>query len=35
MVVRGKVGMHTSVPFAEEVYIGAGGAMSYGNQRAT
>jgi aromatic ring hydroxylase len=35
MVVRGKVGMHTSVPFAEEVYIGAGGAVTYGSQRAT
>jgi aromatic ring hydroxylase len=35
MVVRGKVGMHTSVPFAEDVYIGAGGALTVGNQRAT
>jgi aromatic ring hydroxylase len=35
IVVRGKVGMHTSVPFAEDVYIGAGGAVTCGNQRAT
>jgi aromatic ring hydroxylase len=35
IVVRGKVGMHTSVPFAEDVYIGAGGAVTYGSQRAT
>jgi aromatic ring hydroxylase len=35
MVVRGKVGMHTSVPFAEEVYVGAGGALTCQGQRAT
>jgi aromatic ring hydroxylase len=35
IVVRGKVGMHTSVPFAEDVYIGAGGALTCGGQRAT
>jgi aromatic ring hydroxylase len=35
VVVRGKVGMHTGVPFAEEVYIGAGGSVTYGSQRAT
>ena len=35
MVVRGKVGMHTSVPFAEEVYVGAGGAVLHEHQRAT
>jgi aromatic ring hydroxylase len=35
IVVRGKVGMHTSVPFADDVYIGAGGAVTCGNQRAT
>jgi aromatic ring hydroxylase len=35
IVVRGKVGMHTSVPFVEDVYIGAGGAVTYGSQRAT
>ena len=35
IVVHGKVGMHTSVPFAEEVYIGAGGAVRCGSQRAT
>jgi 4-hydroxyphenylacetate 3-monooxygenase len=27
VIVSGKVGMHTSVPFADEVYIGAGGAL--------
>jgi 4-hydroxyphenylacetate 3-monooxygenase len=35
IIVRGKVGMHTSVPFAEDVYIGAGGAVRCGGQRAT
>jgi aromatic ring hydroxylase len=35
IVVRGKVGMHTSVPFAEEVYVGAGGALTYQGQRVT
>ena len=35
IVVRGKVGMHTSVPFVEDVYIGAGGAVTCGSQRAT
>ena len=35
IVVRGKVGMHTSVPFADDVYIGAGGAVTCRNQRAT
>lgn len=35
IVVRGKVGMHTSVPCAEDIYIGAGGAVMCGNQRAT
>jgi aromatic ring hydroxylase len=35
IVVRGKVGMHTSVPFAEDVYVGAGGAVTCGGQRAT
>jgi 4-hydroxyphenylacetate 3-monooxygenase len=35
IVVSGKVGMHTSVPFAEDVYVGAGGAMVCGGQRAT
>lgn len=35
IVVHGKVGMHTSVPFVEDVYIGAGGAVTYGSQRAT
>jgi len=35
IVVCGKVGMHTSVPFAEEVYIGAAGAVPCGGQRVT
>jgi 4-hydroxyphenylacetate 3-monooxygenase len=35
IVVRGKVGMHTSVPFAEEVYVGAGGAVTCHGRRAT
>jgi aromatic ring hydroxylase len=35
IVVRGKVGMHTSVPFAEDVYIGGLGAVTCGGQRVT
>jgi aromatic ring hydroxylase len=35
IVVRGKVGMHTSVPFVEDVYIGPGGAVTCRGQRAT
>jgi 4-hydroxyphenylacetate 3-monooxygenase len=35
IVVHGKVGMHTSVPFVEDVYIGGFGAVAYGSQRAT
>lgn len=35
MVVSGKVGMHTSVPFAEEVYIGGRGAVTCGPHQAT
>ena len=35
IVVSGKVGMHTSLPFAEDVYIGGGGPVTFGNQRAT
>jgi aromatic ring hydroxylase len=35
IVVRGKVGMHTSVPFAEDVYVGAGGAVTCRGHRAT
>jgi aromatic ring hydroxylase len=35
IVVRGKVGMHTSVPFADEVYVGTGGAVTCGGQRVT
>jgi aromatic ring hydroxylase len=35
IVVRGKVGMHTSVPFAEDLYIGSGGAVTCGAQRVT
>ena len=35
IVVSGKVGMHTSVPFAEDVYIGALGAVTCGAHRVT
>jgi 4-hydroxyphenylacetate 3-monooxygenase len=35
IVVSGKVGMHTSVPFAEDVYIGALGAVTCGEHRVT
>jgi aromatic ring hydroxylase len=35
IILRGKVGMHTSVPFAEDVYIGAGGAVTCGGHRVT
>lgn len=35
IVVRGKVGMHTSVPFAEDVYIGAAGALPCGGHQVT
>jgi 4-hydroxyphenylacetate 3-monooxygenase len=35
IIVRGKVGMHTSVPFVDDVYIGALGAVTYGRERVT
>jgi aromatic ring hydroxylase len=35
IVVRGKVGMHTSVPFVDDVYIGHFGAVACGGHRAT
>src|SRR5438445_12933999 len=35
IVVSGKIGMHTSVPFAEDVYIGAIGAVACGEHRVT
>jgi aromatic ring hydroxylase len=35
IVVSGKVGMHTSVPFAEDVYIGTLGAVTCGAHRVT
>jgi aromatic ring hydroxylase len=35
IVVRGKVGMHTTVPFVEDVYIGGLGALTCGKQRVT
>jgi aromatic ring hydroxylase len=35
IVVRGKVGMHTSVPFVDDVYIGAFGAVTYASDRVT
>src|SRR5262245_33663618 len=35
IVVSGKIGMHTCVPFAEDVYIGKIGAVACGAPRAT
>jgi 4-hydroxyphenylacetate 3-monooxygenase len=35
MVVTGKVGMHTSPPYAEDVYIGSHGGIEHGGHRAT
>ena len=35
IVVSGKIGMHTSVPFAEDVYIGTIGAVACGAHRVT
>jgi 4-hydroxyphenylacetate 3-monooxygenase len=35
IVIHGKVGMHTSVPFVEDVYIGGVGAVMCGGQRVT
>jgi 4-hydroxyphenylacetate 3-monooxygenase len=35
VVVRGKIGMHTSPPFADDVYIGAMSGIDYGEQRAS
>jgi 4-hydroxyphenylacetate 3-monooxygenase len=35
LVINGKVGMHTSPPFAEDVYIGALSGVDYGEQRAS
>ena len=35
LVVAGKVGMHTSPAFAEDVYIGAHSGVDYGGHRAT
>src|SRR5262249_60947344 len=35
IVVSGKIGMHTSVPFAEDVYIGTIGAVTCGAHRVT
>ncbi|HLF78146.1 MAG TPA: 4-hydroxyphenylacetate 3-hydroxylase N-terminal domain-containing protein [Dehalococcoidia bacterium] len=35
LVVNGKVGMHTSPAFAEDVYIGALSGVDYGEQRAS
>ena len=35
MVVRGKVGMHTSPAYAEDVYVGSPGGIDRGPHRAT
>lgn len=35
IVISGKVGMHTSLPFAEDVYVGTLGAVTCGAQRVT
>src|SRR5262252_7338441 len=35
LIVRGKVGMHTSPVYAEDVYVGAHGAIDRGPHRAT
>jgi 4-hydroxyphenylacetate 3-monooxygenase len=35
LVIRGKIGMHTSPPFAEDVYIGALSGVDYREQRAS
>jgi len=35
IVVSGKIGMHTAVPFAEDVYIGTIGAVTCGAHRVT
>ena len=35
LVIRGKVGMHTSPAYAEDIYVGAVSAVDYGPHRAT
>lgn len=35
LMIRGKIGMHTSPAFAEDVYIGAGNGVDFGSHRAT
>ena len=35
LVIRGKVGMHTSPAYAEDIYVGAVSAVDYGSHRAT
>ncbi len=35
IVVSGKIGMHTSLPFAEDVYVGTVGAVTCGERRVT
>jgi 4-hydroxyphenylacetate 3-monooxygenase len=35
IVVSGKIGMHTSLPFAEDVYVGTAGAVTCGAHRLT
>jgi 4-hydroxyphenylacetate 3-monooxygenase len=35
LVIRGKIGMHTSPPFADDIYIGSGCAVDYNDCRTT
>jgi 4-hydroxyphenylacetate 3-monooxygenase len=35
LTIRGKVGMHTSPPYAEDIYIGSVSGVDYGAHRAT
>jgi aromatic ring hydroxylase len=35
VVVRGKVGMHTSPAYAEDIYVGSNSGVDYGSHRAT
>ena len=35
LVIRGKIGMHTSPPFAEDVYVGALNGVEFEGRRAT
>jgi aromatic ring hydroxylase len=35
LVIRGKIGMHTSPAYAEDVYVGSNNGIDYGGHRAT